>query len=47
MQSNYTQSGKMGSKIVYGALQTSASLGFIEQVRFELFEMYELKPSQA
>ena len=27
--------------------QTSASLGFIERVKFELFEMYNLKPSQA
>ena len=27
--------------------QTSASLGFIERVKFELFEMYNFKPSQA
>ena len=32
---------------VWNTCQTSASLGFIERVKFELFEMYNLKPSQA
>ena len=37
-----------GSAIALEGLhQTSASLCFIERVKFQLFEMYELKPSQA
>ena len=37
--------GEMSETLQKG--QTSASLGFIERVKFELFEMYNLKPSQA
>ena len=33
--------------IIVGVSQTSVSLGFIEQVKFKLFEIHKLQPIQA